>query len=688
MRKGGSTRLLVGLVVVALAAVGAGLGLRATGLLGWLERPSVDARFALRGSHGAPGDVVVVGFDNNSLGSFPHLEAVSRRLDAEVLEHLHDAGARLIVYDIALNGRTSRPADEALFEAAEEAAPVVFGTSLITRSGQTELLHAGNAKLASIGDEAAAMDFLPDPDGVIRHTLARRHHLPTIAAAVSRRLGRAGADGGQLEGGWIDFAGPPGTVPQISFLSVLHNHFDRASVRGKVVVIGATAPVLQDVHATAVGGQMPGPELQADAIATALAGFPLRNAPGAVTVLLIVGLGLLAPLVAMRLETLGVILLGVGAAVLWTLAAQIAFDSGSVLDYSDPLAALVLGASGAAILGMWSESRERRRLRMLFATGRSGFVEEVLNAPGTRELEPTAIIAGYRLEHVVGRGGMGIVYSARQLALDRPVALKLIAAEHAHNAVYRERFVHESRIAASIEHTNVIPVYEAGEDEGLLFIAMRLVEGCDLARLLAGAGPLEPARTAWIIAQAAAALDAAHARGLVHRDVKPANILLTLDEPEHVYLTDFGVAKRVGALTRITAAGGLLGTLDYVAPEQIRGEELDGLADVYALAGVLYTCLTANTPFPRESEAATLWSHLSAPPPAPTSLRADLPAAFDAVVARGMAKLPEERFASCAALAHACAQAVGLSGIELPASTPKRRHEQHDTDATPTLLSE
>lgn len=690
MRKGCSRRLLLGLAVVALVALGAGLGLRAAGLLGWLERPSIDARFDLRGSRGAPAAVVVVGFDNNSLGQLPDYYTLSRRLYAEALENVHAAGARLIVYDIAFDRPTNEAADDALFEAAEEAAPVVFGTPLIRANGTTEVL-GGNAKLASIGDQAAAMDFLPDADGVIRHTLAQVHGLPTIAAAVSERLGRARADRGQLEGGWIDFPGPPGTVHQISFLSVLHDHFDRALVRGKVVVIGATAPILQDVHSTSAGSPMPGPEIQADAIATALAGFPLRSAPGLVAVLVIVVLALLVPLAAVRLETVGVIVLGIAAALLWTLATQLAFDSGSVLDYSDPLAALLVGTAGASVLSMWSEARERSRLRALFASGNSGFVEEVLAGSGAHALEPTAVIAGYRLERIIGRGGMGVVYSARQLALDRSVALKLIATQYAHDPPFRERFVRESQIAASIEHVNVIPVYEAGEDDGLLFIAMRLVEGCDLAQLLAGAGELEPARATRIIAQAAAALDAAHARGMVHRDVKPANILLTLDEPEHVYLTDFGIAKRAGALTRVTAAGGMLGTVDYLAPEQIRGEQPDAAADIYALAGVLYSCLTASVPFPSDSAASALWAHLSAPPPAPSSLRADLPVALDAVIARGMAKLPEERFPSCAALAGACAFAIGLGEIELSATAPEPRRKQpqlHDSDDTPTLLSE
>ncbi len=245
-----------------------------------------------------------------------------------------------------------------------------------------------------------------------------------------------------------------------------------------------------------------------------------------------------------------------------------------MLDYSDPLAALLVGAAGTVMLGMWADSRERRRLRKLFATGAGGIVEQVLHRPGARPLEPTAIIAGYRIEEVIGRGGMGVVYRATQLALGRAVAIKLIASERAEDPVFRERFNAESRIAASIEHANVIPVYEAGEDDGLLFIAMRLVEGVDLGAAARASGPARAgADSARSSSQVGGALDAAHARGLVHRDVKPANILLTADEPEHAYLTDFGVAKYVGALTRVTRTDQWVGTLDYLAPEQIRGED-------------------------------------------------------------------------------------------------------------------
>ncbi len=679
-------RRILGLLAVGLLAAAAGLAAHSTGLLNWLERDTVDARFSLRGREPPPSDVVVVGIDNDSLGQLPRYP-FSRQLHARALENLHAAEARLIVYDISFDRPTTPAADEALFEAARRAAPVVFTTSLISPAGATEVL-GGNANLASIGDQAAAADLLPDPDGVLRHTLDQVNGLPTVATAVAQRLHAYPTDRGQLHGGWIDFRGPPGTIRDLSFARVLRDEFDPALVRGKVVVVGATAPVLQDLHSTAAGSPMSGPEVQASAISTALSGFPLRSPAGAVTVLLIVALALLAPLAGMRLETVGVCLVGVGAIVAWSVATQLAFDSGVVLDYSDPLLALVLGTGGAAILGMWWDSRERRRLRMLFAAGESGVVEQVLHAPGGRPLEPTAIIAGYRIDAVVGRGGMGVVYRATQLALERPVAIKLIAPERAEDPVFRARFKVESRIASAIEHANVIPVYEAGEDEGLLFIAMRLVNGMDLDQLLGRAGPLQPARATRVIGQIAGALDAAHARGLVHRDVKPANVLLTVDEPEHAYLTDFGVARQMGALTRVTRVGQWVGTLDYMAPEQIRGEDVNASADIYALTGLFYHCLTGKPPFPRDTEPATLWAHMTTPPPAPSSA-VPLPEQIDAIVARGMAKDPAERFDSASDLARACACALGVADDSTPiARGGNRARDPAPGDAAPTIASE
>jgi len=650
----------VALLGVGLLAASAAIAIHAIGGLAWLERDSVDLRFSLRGQQRPSPRVVVVGIDNASLAHLPRYP-FPRQLDARVLENLHAAGARLVLYDVAFDRPTTPEADEALFEAARRAAPVVFATSLISSTGATEVL-GGSANLASIGDRAAAADLLPDADGVLRHTLAQVNGLPTIAAAVAQTLTGHRPARGELERGWIDFPGPPSTVPTVSFAHVLHDEFNPAAVRGKVVVIGATAPVLQDTHTTAAGGPMAGPEVQADAVSTVLNGFPLRSAPGVVTILLIVGLALLVPFAAVRLGAARACLIGLAAVVGWAAATQLDFDSGTVLDFTDPMAALLLGIGGTFVLAAWYENREHRRLRLQFASGQTALVEQVLHAPGQRRIEPTAIIAGYRLEEVIGRGGMGVVYRATQLGLDRAVAVKLIAVERAQDPVFRERFEAESRIAASIEHPNVIPVYEAGDDSGLLFITMRLIDGFDLRRVLE-LGPMATGRTANVITQLGGALDAAHAHGLVHRDVKPANVLLTLEEPEYAYLTDFGVAVRAGALTRVTRAGQWVGTLDYLAPEQIRGEPVGPATDVYALTCVLCHCLTGKPPFVCDTDAATMWAHISAPPPALTEFRPKLPPGLDDVVARGLAKDPRDRFGSAGALADAVASVLGLPTV-------------------------
>jgi serine/threonine-protein kinase len=219
-------------------------------------------------------------------------------------------------------------------------------------------------------------------------------------------------------------------------------------------------------------------------------------------------------------------------------------------------------------------------------------------------------VAGYRIDSFVGRGGMSVVYLATSRD-GRRVALKLLASQLSENEKFRDRFGRESRVAASLGHPNVVPVFEAGEAGGTLFIAMRYIEGTDLARLVRAEGPLSVERTLSIVEQVAAGLDAAHEAGLVHRDVKPGNILVEPGgEPgtDHAYLSDFGLTKRALSVSGFTATGELVGTVDYVAPEQIRGDALDSRADVYSLGAVLVECLTGHVPFQRDAEVATLWA--------------------------------------------------------------------------------
>jgi predicted Ser/Thr protein kinase len=280
------------------------------------------------------------------------------------------------------------------------------------------------------------------------------------------------------------------------------------------------------------------------------------------------------------------------------------------------------------------------------------------------DIGPGSEIAGYRIESVVGRGGMGVVYLAEHLRLKRKVALKVLAPELAADERFRERFVIESELAASLEHPNIVPIYDAGEADGLLYIAMRFIEGRDLKTLIEREGALETERTVSLIGQVASALDAAHGKGLIHRDVKPANVLLGPED--HAYLTDFGLTKRPDQTTGLTKTGQFMGSVDYAAPEQFEGKPLDGRADVYSLACVAYECLTGRVPYARETEVAAMFAHIKDPVPAPSAIRPELESEVDAALRRAMAKSPEKRYPSAGAFG-----AVLQEAIRPQPSTPR-----------------
>jgi len=265
-------------------------------------------------------------------------------------------------------------------------------------------------------------------------------------------------------------------------------------------------------------------------------------------------------------------------------------------------------------------------------------------------------LAGYRIEGLAGRGGMGVVYRATDIALQRPVALKLILDQLARDDGFRRRFKRESRLAASIRHPHVITVFAAGEADGVLYIAMDYIDGEDLKTLLNREGRLAASQAALVVSQVASALDAAHAKTLVHRDVKPGNVLVTgKQDALHAYLTDFGLTKDVSSQSAMTQAGMFVGTLDYIAPEQIEGGQVDARADVYALGCVLYEALTGLVPFPRDSTVGKMFAHLhDDPPPLP-----DAPPAFEGIVQRAMAKRPDDRYPSAGDLGRAA-----LAGVE------------------------
>jgi hypothetical protein len=279
--------------------------------------------------------------------------------------------------------------------------------------------------------------------------------------------------------------------------------------------------------------------------------------------------------------------------------------------------------------------------------------------------ESAGVFAGYRIEGLIRHGGMASVYRARHLVLQRPAALKVLAPALAHDDRFRARFLGESRTAASLDHPHIVPIYDAGEADGALYIAMRLIEGSDLGTLLQTETRLEPRRAVEILGQVAGALDAAHGRGLVHRDVKPSNILISGPAgAEHAYLTDFGITKQL-ASEGMTATSEFLGTIAYMCPEQIEGLPLDGRADVYALGCVLHECLTGVTPFAADTVVGLMHAHLTKPPPRPTAIDPTLPDGLDAVVATAMAKKREDRHPTCAALVDAARAA-----LDAPRSRP------------------
>jgi serine/threonine-protein kinase len=284
------------------------------------------------------------------------------------------------------------------------------------------------------------------------------------------------------------------------------------------------------------------------------------------------------------------------------------------------------------------------------------------------------MVAGYRIVAPVGRGGMGVVYRAEELGLGgRPVALKLLPPALADDPAFRERFLREMRVAAAIDHPNIVPVYRAGEEQGRLYLAMRYVDALDLRRVLQAEGRLTAARTLAILGQVARALDAAHAHGLVHRDVKPGNILLLPpadeEEAEHVYLVDFGLARSARDDLSVGGAGQFVGTPRYAAPEQVAGQPVDGRTDGYALGCVLYECLTGHPPFPADSDEAVLFAHLEATRPRVTAERPDLPPAIDEVVQRAMAKARPDRFSSCRELVAAARRALAAGPTDRPVPT-------------------
>jgi serine/threonine protein kinase len=276
------------------------------------------------------------------------------------------------------------------------------------------------------------------------------------------------------------------------------------------------------------------------------------------------------------------------------------------------------------------------------------------------EISAGTEIGGYRIVNLLGQGGMGVVYLADNVRTGQRVALKLLTPDLARSSGFRERFIREAGYASSLRHPNVLEVYEAGEQDGVLYIAMQYVEGEDLKALLSREGRLDARRTVGILGQVASALDAAHTTGLMHRDIKPGNVMIAAGQPERCYLTDFGLSKNPSADSiALTAQGEFVGTIDYTAPELVLGKGADARLDVYSLGCLFYECLAGGPPFPKERDVEVLYAHIQDPPPRVSAVRPDLPPALDDVIVKAMAKKPEDRFASCSAFIDAARTIVG-----------------------------
>jgi serine/threonine-protein kinase len=287
------------------------------------------------------------------------------------------------------------------------------------------------------------------------------------------------------------------------------------------------------------------------------------------------------------------------------------------------------------------------------------------------EIAAGTVIGGYRILNLLGQGGMGVVYLAENESSGQRVALKLLTPDLARSSGFRERFVREANYASSMRHPNVIEVFGAGEQDDVLYIAMQYVEGEDLKALLVREGRLDARRTVGLLGQVASALDAAHSTGLLHRDIKPGNVMIAHGQPEHCYLTDFGLSKNPSSDSiALTAQGEFVGTIDYTAPELVLGKKADSRLDVYSLGCLFYECLAGQPPFPKERDVEVLYAHIQDPVPRVTAVRPDLPAALDDVVEKAMAKKPEDRFATCSAFIDAARTIVGEPATAPPPPPP------------------
>lgn len=616
------------LLLVAVAAAAVGLVSREVGVGRELELESVDLRFEIRGPVAPPDDIVLVQVDDQTLSDLDLRWPFPRSRHARVIDRLSAAEARVIAVDLQFTEQTEIAEDNALIEAIDRAEGVVLATTIVDDQGRTNVL-GGDELVADLGARVGSALLPLDPDGALRRAAYAPDGLESLGVVATELYTRRQVQPFDENRTWIDYAGPPGTLRSYPYSDVLRGRVPPEALRGKIVVVGTEAARLKDVSSTSTteNSLMSGPEVQANAIATVLAGLPLTSPAGAVGTALIGLLALVAPFAAYRFGPGVTVIAAAVAAVAFAAAAQRLFAAGLIVPVVHPLSAWAVALVGA------------------LALARPRATPVVPHKPADA---PTVAdeIAGFRLEDVIGRGGMGVIYRAQQPGLDRTVAIKVIAPEHAADPRFRERFAREARLTAALDHPNVVPVYAAGEDGGRLYLVMRFIDGTNLAHRLRD-GPLSRAETADIIGQIASALDAAHQRGLVHRDVKPANILLA----DRAYLTDFGITREIVETSGLTQTGVFVGSVDYAAPEQASGDGAGPSADQYALASVAYACLTGRPPCKHEHDMATLWAHVNEPPE-PLGFEADEP------LLRALAKAPEDRWPTCTEFARRLAAAL------------------------------
>ena len=649
-------RRALALAAVALVAAGLAGGMQRIGLGDDLELESVDARFSIRGPVAPPPDVVLVQVDEKTLSALGRRWPFPRANQAKVIDKLAAAGARAIAIDLQYTEQTDYRDDNALITAIGKAGHVVLATTATNDQGGTNVL-GGDEVVNSVGARVGTALMPLDADGAIRRAAYEIEGLESFAVVTAEVATNRQVEPFDESRQYIRFAGPPGTVRSYSYSDVLLGHVPASALRGRIVVLGTSAVRLKDASTTSTTDRslMSGPEVQANAIATVLDGLPLTAPGGVAAAAMLLLMACVAPLAALRLTARGATIAALAVAVVYLVAAQWLFGAGAVIPVVHPLAAWALGLAGVLVL---ARARAAPAPAPVPAPPRAADLPTAPPAPAPPEAATMADqIAGFRLEEMIGRGGMGVVYRAVQPGLDRKVAVKVIAPPYAADVRYRERFEREARMAAALDHPNIVPIYMTGEDGGQLYLVMRYIDGVNLAERLRG-GPLPLAAVAEVISQVASALDAAHAHGVVHRDVKPANILLVERDgaPPHAFLTDFGITRDLEATHGMTRAGAFLGSVDYAAPEQAAGAGAP--ADLYALGCTAYECLTGQPPFGRRRDEEVLWAHAHEEPRAPSELVAGLPPEADHAVLRALAKDPCERWASCAEFARHLAGAL------------------------------